>query len=162
MALLAALALPPFPGNGVADLLTNRVFVAGFWAWFAAQFLKIFTKRYKKGVWDLRAMVDSGGMPSSHSSLCAGITAAIAVQQGFGSPLFAACLCFSVIVMYDAMGVRRHAGKQAEVLNKVIDELLDDHPVGEVKLKEVLGHTPRQVVCGALLGLGVGLFYPVC
>lgn len=67
------------------------------------------------------------------------------MQQGFGSPLFAACLCFSVIVMYDAMGVRRHAGKQAEVLNKVINELLEDHPVGEIKLKEVLGHTPRQV-----------------
>lgn len=80
---------------------------------------QIFTKRYKKGVWDVRAMVDSGGMPSSHSSLCAGITTAVALQQGFGSPLFAACLCFSVIVMYDAMGVRRHAGKQAEVLNKV-------------------------------------------
>lgn len=74
-----------------------------------------------------------------------GITTAVAMQQGFGSPLFAACLCFSVIVMYDAMGVRRHAGKQAEVLNKVINELLEDHPVGEIKLKEVLGHTPRQV-----------------
>ncbi|PNW75523.1 hypothetical protein CHLRE_12g530100v5 [Chlamydomonas reinhardtii] len=161
--LAAGLAIPPVPGNGVADLLTNRVFLVGFWSWFSAQFLKIFTKRFKKGVWDLGAMLESGGMPSSHSSLCAGITTAIAIQQGLGSPLFAACLCFSVIVMYDAMGVRRHAGKQAEVLNKVIDELLDDdHPMGEVKLKEVLGHTPRQVVCGGLLGLAVGLFFPAC
>ncbi|GIL90624.1 hypothetical protein Vretimale_15758 [Volvox reticuliferus] len=159
--MLSALAIPPIPGNGMIDLVTNRVFLVGFWSWFTAQFLKIFTKRFKKGVWDVGAMLESGGMPSSHSSLCAGITTAIAIQQGFGSPLFAACLCFSVIVMYDAMGVRRHAGKQAEVLNKVIDELLDDdHPMGEVKLKEVLGHTPRQVICGGLLGLAVGLFFP--
>ncbi|EFJ45394.1 hypothetical protein VOLCADRAFT_94209 [Volvox carteri f. nagariensis] len=163
LAMLAAVAIPPIPGNGVTDLLTNRVFLVGFWSWFTAQFLKIFTKRFKKGIWDAGAMLESGGMPSSHSSLCAGITTAIAIQQGFGSPLFAACLCFSVIVMYDAMGVRRHAGKQAEVLNKVIDELLDDdHPMGEVKLKEVLGHTPRQVICGGLLGLAVGLFFPAC
>ncbi|GLI64439.1 hypothetical protein VaNZ11_007709 [Volvox africanus] len=159
--MLSALAIPPIPGNGMIDLVTNRVFLVGFWSWFTAQFMKIFTKRFKKGVWDLGAVLESGGMPSSHSSLCAGITTAIAIQQGFGSPLFAACLCFSVIVMYDAMGVRRHAGKQAEVLNKVIDELLDDdHPMGEVKLKEVLGHTPRQVICGGLLGLAVGLFFP--
>ncbi|GFR43856.1 hypothetical protein Agub_g4982 [Astrephomene gubernaculifera] len=163
LALMAALTIPPVPGNGITDLLTNRVFLVGFWSWFTAQFLKIFTKRFKKGVWDLGAVLESGGMPSSHSSLCAGITTAIAIQQGLGSALFAACLCFSVIVMYDAMGVRRHAGKQAEVLNKVIGELLDeDHPMGEVKLKEVLGHTPRQVICGGLLGLAVGLFFPAC
>lgn len=161
-AMLAALAIPQIPGNGLSDLLTNRVFLVGFWSWFSAQFLKIFTKRFKKGVWDLGAMMESGGMPSSHSSLCAGITTAVAIQEGLGSALFAAALCFSVIVMYDAMGVRRHAGKQAEVLNRVIDELLhEDHPMGEVKLKEVLGHTPRQVVCGGLLGLAVGLFFPV-
>nr|QKY15186.1 acid phosphatase/vanadium-dependent haloperoxidase-related protein (APH) [Polytomella parva] len=102
-------------------------------------------------------MVDSGGMPSSHSSLCSGITTAVAIEHGFGSSLFAACVCFSVIVMYDAMGVRRHAGKQAEVLNKVLGELLDDHPMGMTKLKEVLGHTPLQVICGAILGLIVAV-----
>ncbi|KAG2498826.1 hypothetical protein HYH03_003019 [Edaphochlamys debaryana] len=159
---MAALVIPPLPGNGVLDLLTNRVFLVGFWAWFCAQFFKIFTKRFKKGVWDLGAVLESGGMPSSHSSLCAGITTAVAIQEGLGSPLFAACMCFSVIVMYDAMGVRRHAGMQAAVLNKVISELLDDdHPMGDVKLKEVLGHTPRQVLCGGVLGILMGIFYPI-
>eukprot|EP00877_Chromochloris_zofingiensis_P000793 jgi/Chrzof1/10714/Cz05g09230.t1 len=67
----AFLALPVLPGGGFNDLFMNRVFLAGFWAWFTAQFLKIFTKRYKKGIWDIRAIVDSGGMPSSHSALVA-------------------------------------------------------------------------------------------
>ncbi|KAL6762481.1 divergent PAP2 family-domain-containing protein [Haematococcus lacustris] len=159
---MGALSLPTLPGSPVADLLSNRVMVIAFWAWFLAQFAKIFTKRYKKGVWDIRAMVEPGGMPSSHSSLCSGVTTAVALTQGLGSPLLAVSVAFSVIVMYDAMGVRRHAGKQAEVLNQVIVELMEDHPiVGEIKLKEVLGHTPRQVVCGALLGFLVALFFPL-
>jgi len=134
--------------------------MTGFAAWFVAQFAKIFTKRYKKGVWDVMAMFEPGGMPSSHSSLCAGVTTAVALTQGLGSPMFAVCVAFSVIVMYDAMGVRQHAGKQAEVLNQMINELMDNHPVGDIKLKEVLGHTPRQVLCGATLGVLVGLLFP--
>jgi acid phosphatase family membrane protein YuiD len=69
-------------------------------------------------------------------------------------------VAFSSIVMYDAAGVRRHAGKQAEVLNQVIDELLDGHPVSDVRLKEVLGHTPLQVGAGAVLGVLFGIFFP--
>lgn len=88
------------------------------------------------------------------------VTTAIALQQGLSSPLFAVCCCFAVIVMYDAMGVRRHAGLQAQVLNAVVQDLLEGHPVSEKKLKEVLGHTPRQVICGAILGLIVGLLHP--
>lgn len=88
------------------------------------------------------------------------VTTAVALKYGFGSSLLAICTCFSVIVMYDAMGVRRHAGLQAEVLNAVVEDLLEHHPVSERKLKEVLGHTPRQVLCGAILGVLVGLSYP--
>lgn len=83
--------------------------------------------------------------PRSCRPLAQAVTTAIALQQGMSSALFAVALCFSVIVMYDAMGVRRHAGLQAEVLNVVVEDLLEDHPVSEKKLKEVLGHTPRQV-----------------
>lgn len=114
LASAAAVVLPALAGGGVSDLFTNRVFLAGFWAWFCAQTLKIFTKRLKKGVWDVRAIVDSGGMPSSHSALCAGVTTAIAFQPGlgFGSAAFAVAVAFSAIVMYDAAGVRRHAGER--------------------------------------------------
>lgn len=153
--------LPTLPGNGFNDLFTNRVFLAGYWAWFAAQLLKIFTKRARKGVWDVRAIVDSGGMPSSHSALCAGVTTALAVQQGLGSAAFAMGVAFTAVVMYDAAGVRRHAGRQAEVLNAVVGELLDArHQLSGVKLKEVLGHTPLQVAAGCVLGVVVGLFFP--
>lgn len=143
-----------------SQLGSNYIFMVGFWGWFIAQFLKIFTKWYKSGVFSLRAFVDSGGMPSSHSALCSSVTTAIALQQGLASPLFSVALCFSVIVMYDAMGVRRHAGLQAEVLNAVVQDLLEGHPMSERKLKEVLGHTPRQVLAGAILGLIVGLLHP--
>jgi len=156
--LLGAVVLP---GRGFADLGQNYVFMAGFWGWFLAQSCKIFTKRWRKGVWDLKAIVDSGGMPSSHSALCSAITTATAMEFGLGSSLFAVSLAFSSIVMYDAAGVRRHAGKQAEVLNILLEDLLEGHAVSETKLKEVLGHTPIQVGVGALLGLLVGLFFPI-
>eukprot|EP00892_Ulva_mutabilis_P011105 jgi/Ulvmu1/8367/UM042_0073.1 len=87
------------------------------------------------------------------------VTTAIGVQHGFESSLFAMALCFSLIVMYDAAGVRRHAGAQAEVLNTVVQELLAGHIVSQRKLKEVLGHTPLQVVMGALVGVLSGVVY---
>lgn len=97
--LLAAAVAAPVPGGGGAasiwaDLMSNYVFCVGFCGWFTAQFLKIFTKRYKTGVWTARAFFDSGGMPSSHSALCSSVTTAIAIQQGLGSPLFAVAVCF--------------------------------------------------------------------
>jgi acid phosphatase family membrane protein YuiD len=146
-----------------AQLAANPVFVTGFRGWFAAQFLKIFTKWYKTGRFSLLAFVDSGGMPSSHSALCAAVTTAVGVRHGLASSLFAACVAFSLIVMYDAAGVRRHAGLQAEVLNAVVDDVLraSGHPASATKLKEVLGHTPRQVACGTALGIAFGLTCPV-
>ncbi|KAI8109250.1 hypothetical protein M9435_005662 [Picochlorum sp. BPE23] len=154
------LPLPPAVVGAWNQITSNYVFVVGFWGWFLAQFFKIFTKWYKTGIFSVGAFFDSGGMPSSHSSLCAAVTTAVGIHHGLGSSLFAVCTCFSVIVMYDAMGVRRHAGLQAQVLNAVVNDLLEGHPVSERKLKEVLGHTPRQVMCGAILGLTVGLLFP--
>lgn len=87
------------------------------------------------------------------------VTSAIGVIHGFSSSLFAMALCFSLIVMYDAAGVRRHAGAQAQVLNTVVRELLDQHAVSQHKLKEVLGHTPLQVCMGAFVGIVTGLLY---
>lgn len=149
----------PIPGCTFADLQSNTVFVAGFTAWALAQFLKIFTRRARKGVWDVRAMVDSGGMPSSHSALTAAITTAIALQYGLSNPLFALAVSFTSIVMYDAAGVRRHAGKQAEVLNLIMQDVMEGHPISETKLKEMLGHTPSQVAAGAVLGVVVGCWH---
>ena len=122
---------------------------------------QVFTKRAKKGVWDLSALVDSGGMPSSHSALAVAVTAAAGRTLGLASATFAVALCYALVVMYDAAGVRRHAGKQAEVLNVLLSDVMASHPVSSRRLKEVLGHTPRQVAAGAVLGLAVGLLLPL-
>ncbi len=123
-----------------------------------AQIAKIFTHYYVNQEWDLSRCYSSGGMPSSHTSLVMGLTTAIAMLYGMSSPVFAISLMFSLIVMYDATGVRLHAGKQASVLNMIITELPPDHPVSSntVALKDSLGHTPVQVVMGAIVGVVIG------
>ena len=170
LALLAALVPPPAfstsaaaaaASSALAALQSNHVFMAGFWAWAAAQVLKVFTKRWKKGRWDWRELAASGGMPSSHSALSVAVTAAAARTLGLESAVFAVALCYSLVVMYDAAGVRLHAGKQAEVLNTLLADVAREHPAAGRRLKEVLGHTPRQVAAGAALGLAVGLILPI-
>ena len=142
-----------------AELSGNLVFMCAFWSWLTAQTMKYFTAFYREGKWDWRVMFDSGGMPSSHTSLVVGLTTAIAYQYGLGSTLFPLSLAFSLIVMYDAAGVRRHAGKQAEVLNKILEDMFHGESISERKLKEVLGHSPLQVMAGAVLGVFVAVLY---
>ena len=141
------------------DLTGNHVFMCAFWSWLVAQVAKVFTAYYREGHWDYKVMFDSGGMPSSHTSLVVGLTTSIAHQYGLGSVYFPLALAFTLIVMYDAAGVRRHAGKQAEVLNKILADTFHGSPISNTKLKEVLGHSPLQVMCGAILGVVVGSFY---
>ncbi|RYQ82993.1 hypothetical protein Ahy_B10g101603 isoform B [Arachis hypogaea] len=113
-----------------------------------------FITRYKERRWDPKQLVGSGGMPSSHSATVTALAAAVGFQDGFGGPLFATALVLACIVMYDATGVRMQAGRQAEVLNQIVYELPAEHPLAESRpLRELLGHTPPQVVAGGILGL---------
>ena len=146
-------------GTAVSDLCENLVFMSSFWSWLTAQTMKYFTAFYREGRWDWRVMFDSGGMPSSHTSLVVGLTTAIGYQYGLGSTLFPLSLAFSLIVMYDAAGVRRHAGKQAEVLNRILDDMFHGESISQKKLKEVLGHSPLQVLAGAVLGVFIAILY---
>ena len=146
-------------GTAVSDLSENLVFMSSFWSWLIAQTMKYFTAFYREGRWDWRVMFDSGGMPSSHTSLVVGLTTAIGYQYGLGSTLFPLSLAFSLIVMYDAAGVRRHAGKQAEVLNRILDDMFHGESISQKKLKEVLGHSPLQVLAGAVLGVFIAILY---
>ena len=146
-------------GTALTDLSGNHVFMSAFWSWLTAQLMKYVTTFYREGKWDWRVMFDSGGMPSSHTSLVVGLTTAIAYHYGLGSTLFPLSLAFSLIVMYDAAGVRRHAGKQAEVLNRILDDMFKGQSISERKLKEVLGHSPLQVLAGAVLGVFIGVVY---
>ncbi|KAF2292855.1 hypothetical protein GH714_029393 [Hevea brasiliensis] len=96
----------------------------------------------------------SGGMPSSHSATVTALAMAIGFQEGFGGSLFATALILACVVMYDASGVRLQAGRQAEVLNQIVYELPAEHPLAESRpLRELLGHTPPQVIAGGLLGI---------
>jgi len=98
-------------------------------------------------------------MPSSHSSLVVSSMVSIGLNYGFDSPLFGLATALAMIVVYDAAGVRRQAGIQAQKINQLIEELLSGHPISEEQLKEVLGHTPSQVIAGSLLGLVISISY---
>jgi acid phosphatase family membrane protein YuiD len=132
-------------------LWANQILIAALTAWGLAQIIKVPLDYLINREWDWGLLLSSGGMPSSHSALVTGASIAIGLQLGFDSPLFALASVVAVVVIYDAIGVRRHAGDHARVLNLMIDELLTGHPLAEKELKEVLGHTPREVIGGIIL-----------
>ncbi|GMI75106.1 hypothetical protein like AT1G67600 [Hibiscus trionum] len=135
-------------------VFTNYPLICAFIAFALAQSIKFFTSWYKEKRWDIKQLVGSGGMPSSHSSTVTALATAIGFQEGFGGSLFATALILACIVMYDATGVRLHAGRQAEVLNQIVYELPAEHPLAESRpLRELLGHTPPQVFAGCMLGI---------
>ncbi|KAL9390172.1 hypothetical protein Peur_018777 [Populus x canadensis] len=136
------------------SILTNYPLISAFLAFAIAQSIKFFTSWYKERRWDLKQLVGSGGMPSSHSATVAALAMAVGFQEGFGGSLFSIALILACVVMYDATGVRLQAGRQAEVLNQILYELPAEHPLSESRpLRELLGHTPPQVIAGGLLGL---------
>jgi acid phosphatase family membrane protein YuiD len=126
-------------------------------AWTIAQISKVVLESVWHRRLNLRVLAAMGGMPSSHSALVMALTTAIGRINGVTSVAFAIALIFSVVVMYDAAGVRRAAGRQAMVLNRLVDDLVAQRGIQEERLRELLGHTPFEVIVGALLGIGVGL-----
>lgn len=139
--------------NYLTKVFSNEILVAGFLAWLIAQLLKIGTHYIKYNKLNLARVVGSGGMPSSHSSLVMGLSTAIGLKYGWDNDIYILSLVFSLIVMYDASGVRRSVGKQAIILNRIIKNLYEHKKIHEAKLKEFVGHTPKEVIAGALLGI---------
>lgn len=142
--------------NYFVEVFNNNILIAGFLSWLIAQVLKIFTDFYKNKKLDATRIVGSGGMPSSHSSLVMGISTGIGLKYGWGSDLYIIVLIFSLIVMYDASGVRRSVGTQAVLLNKIIKDIYKSRKIEEKELKELkelVGHTPKEVIAGAILGI---------
>ncbi|BBB92923.1 MAG TPA: divergent PAP2 family protein [Methylomusa anaerophila] len=133
----------------------NIVLLSATTAWFTAQILKALTSYWRHGEFNAERLVGAGGMPSSHTALVAGLSSSIAFHDGIDSPLFALSIVLAGIVMYDAAGVRRAAGKQAKVINKLVREMRVDHTVKDTRLKELLGHTPLEVLAGAIHGFVV-------
>ncbi|KNA14478.1 hypothetical protein SOVF_107230 [Spinacia oleracea] len=131
----------------------NFPLVSSLLAISLAQFLKIFTSWFKEKKWDSKRMLSSGGMPSSHSAGVSALAVAIGVQEGTSGSAFALAVVLACVVMYDASGVRLHAGHQAQLLNQIVCELPPEHPLSNCKpLRDSLGHTPLQVAAGAILG----------
>lgn len=139
------------------DLFTNQILAAALISWFLGQFLKVPIEYLVKRRWNWALWFSSGGMPSSHSSLMVATTLAIGLYDGFGTPLFALAVAISMVVIYDAAGVRRQAGFHAQKINIMFEELFQGRPIPPERLKEVLGHTPREVLGGMALGLAVAL-----
>ena len=134
-------------------IVHNRHIWIALFACISTQMLKILveythTKKIKKALF-----FSTGGMPSSHSALVTALTISIGVAEGLGSPLFAIALIFSIITMHDAAGVRRAAGKHAEIINMLVEKLESIGITPDKKLKEMLGHTPIEVVAGAIWGV---------
>jgi uncharacterized protein len=138
-------------------LFENRILVASFIAWAIAQVTKTVYELIRYRELRLSRLVSAGGMPSSHSALVMGLATATGRIAGFESAAFAISLVLAVIVMYDAAGVRRAVSIQARILNQMIDEAFQGKPFAEKRLRELIGHTPTQVIVGALLGIGIAL-----
>ena len=133
--------------------VSNQVFMSWLVACLVAQSLKILGGVIRRRHFDFRWLIGTGGMPSTHAAGVTALSVSVGHQVGYDSPLFAAVVAFTVITLFDAQGVRRWSGRQAQVLNKVMEDMYFKRRIQEQRLKELLGHTPFEV----LVGMGVGL-----
>ena len=133
--------------------MANQAFRSWLVACLMAQGIKMALGVGRLRRFDFRWLIGTGGMPSTHASGVTALSVSVGLQTGFDSPLFAACVAFTVITLFDAQGVRRWSGRQAQVLNKMIEDIYFKRRIQEQRLKELLGHTPLEV----LAGMGVGV-----
>ena len=143
--------------NNYQKIFTNKYLLAPLILWFCIQSFKVLQELITTKKFNFKRIMGAGGMPSSHSAISMCIATMIGKSEGFDSSIFALALIFSLVVMYDAAGVRRAAGKQAKLLNKIIETPGLSNVQVQEKLVEVLGHTPIQVFVGAILGIAVGI-----
>ena len=135
-------------------VLNNHALIISLLSCVLAQISKVVVELIYHGKLNFRVIFESGGMPSSHSALVTALATDIGLRKGLDSGEFAIATVFAIIVMYDAAGVRQAAGKQAKILNQMIEELFTgDHHLTEIHLKELLGHTPFQVLIGSVMGV---------
>jgi acid phosphatase family membrane protein YuiD len=132
-------------------------FWAALFGWLVAQTAKMINCLIESRRLDFSYMVSTGGMPSAHSAMASTLATSLGLCEGFDSAIFALGTAFAVVVMFDAQSVRKAAGEQAKLLNQIVDELLREHHLSEVKLKELLGHTRLEVFMGFLTGIATAL-----
>lgn len=138
----------------LSDIFSNHLLMNALLAWATAQLLKFFIYLAVNRTIDWKRLTGDGGMPSGHSATVTALAVTSGLEYSCASPAFAVCVVLAIIVMHDAMGVRREAGRHAKAINELL-ETLSSQQEPDVKLKEFLGHTPMQVCCGAVLGFAV-------
>ena len=141
----------------IQKLVTNKYLYVPLLLWFCIQVFKVICDLVKTKKFNFKRIMGAGGMPSSHTAVVTSLAMLVGKSEGFDSAMFAVALVFAKVVMYDAAGVRRAAGKQAHLLNKIIETPGLTGVEVQERLVEVLGHTPLQVIVGAIIGITVGL-----
>ena len=140
-------------------ILFNPILLAALTAWFIAQVLKVLIEFILLKRWNWALLFQAGGMPSSHSAMVSAAALSIGLYMGFDLPVFAVALILAMIVIYDATGIRREAGRQAVLINTIIEEIAKGKLAQHKRLKEVLGHTPGEALMGTLLGLAISVIF---
>jgi len=140
------------------EIFKNKIFMTTLSAWAIAQTIKVVIGviRYKR--FDFRWFVGTGGMPSSHAAGASCLATAIGLDCGFDSVYFALAAAFALVVMFDAQGVRRASGRQARILNKITEDIYWQGRIREDRLRELIGHTPVEVIAGFFVGVLIALF----
>lgn len=144
--------------NDIQKIITNKYIYVPLLMWFCIQTFKVIYDLIKTKRFNFKRIMGAGGMPSSHSAVVTSLASLIGKYEGFDTSIFVISVIFAMVVMYDAAGVRRAAGKQAKILNKIIETPGLTNVQVQERLLEALGHTPLQVIVGAILGIVVGLF----
>ena len=153
------------PMDWLFDLIKNPFLLTAVASWTVAQVLKVIINALLNRKWSLERLFGDGGMPSGHSATVSSLAAMSALTYGTGSYAFAISAVFAMVVCHDAMGVRQETGKQAVMINEIVKSfrILSEETLPEVKLKELVGHTPMQVLAGILVGIGMAflMYYVV-
>lgn len=144
--------------TALAQFGRNYVVYSVAIAWVTAQTIKVFLGIIREKRFNFRWFVGTGGMPSSHASGVSALASSVGLYAGFNSAAFAIALLFAIVVLFDAQGVRRASGKQAEILNKILDDIYWKKKIQEDRLRELLGHTPVEVFTGIAIGIFVSLW----
>ncbi|MDD5252616.1 MAG: divergent PAP2 family protein [Candidatus Omnitrophota bacterium] len=139
------------------EIYSNKILMSTISAWLIAQAIKVGIGVFRKKKFDFRLFIGSGGMPSAHAAGASCLATSIGMDCGFDSVYFALSFAFAIVVMFDAQGVRRSTGKQAGILNKIMDDIYWQGKIQEMRLRELIGHTPVEVIMGLLLGIAIAL-----
>jgi acid phosphatase family membrane protein YuiD len=139
------------------EIFKNKILMTTLSAWFIAQTIKVVVGVIRQRKFDFRWFIGTGGMPSSHVTGASCLASAVGFEYGFSSAYFALAASFALVVMFDAQGVRRATGRQARILNKITEDIYWQGRIDEEKLRELIGHTPVEVIVGFFLGIIIAI-----